>query len=748
MNQTVRSTSPRVWHSTLLAVVLCLPSCADTTRLSTIRVAGREVPAAGHVQVERDQRQLPASAEMILQRGDTISTSMDTTLVVRSGDTRAVLMPNTKVSLGSVFTWFGRVFISGWLQGKTKLVNGAVKGTQYVVEVDEKSGLTTFSVLEGTVHVSSVKGLFPEVVLMAAQRVRVPEESKQPPSAEPIERGEYNTLIDAANRARDATLDQLLLPDLTGDKIQEAEALLRQAGFQVSRREVVAPAPGATGVVVGQVPPAGTASRGVVLLVGGHFKNGPDGADVTVPSKPKVLAQTPFTAVQSSPAALVGPNRVKAGTVFTVKLSGPRNRGDLIVFATPDKREDYDDYGLRHADKLGDTFDFQAPAQNGAYELRYRLVGGKVLARLPFEVVPSSPATLVGPNRVKAGTVFTVKLSGPRNRGDLIVFATPDKREDYDDYGLRHADKLGDTFDFQAPAQNGAYELRYRLVGGKVLARLPFEVVPSSPATLVGPNRVKAGTVFTVKLSGPRNRGDLIVFATPDKREDYDDYGLRHADKLGDTFDFQAPAQNGAYELRYRLVGGKVLARLPFEVVPSSPATLVGPNRVKAGTVFTVKLSGPRNRGDLIVFATPDKREDYDDYGLRHADKLGDTFDFQAPAQNGAYELRYRLVGGKVLARLPFEVVPSSPATLVGPNRVKAGTVFTVKLSGPRNRGDLIVFATPDKREDYDDYGLRHADKLGDTFDFQAPAQNGAYELRYRLVGGKVLARLPFEVVP
>lgn len=751
------SCSPRVRCGSLRAFVkagqaapwlfaVFLSGCANAAELSTIKVAGKTVADAGHVHVERDKKTLPASASMALEPGDTIRTDADTTLVIRLGDARAVLMPNTKVTLGSITDWFGRVFISGWLQGKSKLVSAAVKGTQYLIEVDENSGLTSISVLEGTVEVSSVENRFPPVELTAAQRVTVQVDVEQAPTIEPIQRGAYNTLIDAANAARDPVLDALLLPDLTGMGGQDAESRLRQLGFQVSRSVVVAPSPDAVGLIVGQVPSAGTATRRVELQIGRLFKAGLDKALLNVPAK------------------------ADAGSQIALSWTGPNEKGDMIAFV-PAQLPDGEYAVDLFLSAQGGRGELRAPAESGKYELRYLPRDGhKALARASIEVT-SPTAALKVPNHATAGSELAIEWQGPNRKGDevhLVRVGTPDGT--YVDRSDATISAVNGKGTLRAPAEPGEYEIRYMLAGKvfknvAILARAKLTVA-AVQANLESPSSCEAGASFEVSWTGPNAAHDRI-YLVPLGRADYEFYENMVLEAGPGQGEMRAPTEPGEYELRYALwgvgaaiPGGQksasfgVIARAKLIVTPVS-ADLDTVQSAGAGSTIRISWTGPKRSDDWLCIAQVDSSVGTYWPEARISAEKG-SGELRVPATPGAYEVRY-VLGGPIVhqqvavARAKIEVTPAK-AAISAPATISAGTDIKISWSGPKRSDDrisLVPVGTPDHQFRND---LLVSAESG-RGSIKAPTKVGEYELRYVLGGiavgaTPIIARTKLRIVP
>jgi Ca-activated chloride channel family protein len=113
------------------------------------------------------------------------------------------------------------------------------------------------------------------------------------------------------------------------------------------------------------------------------------------------------------------------------------------------------------------------------------------------------------------------------------------------------------------------------------------------------------------------------------------------------------------------------------------------------------------------------------------------------PVDAGSYEIRYVMYGGRILATSAIEVTAAS-ASLDAPASGKAGAPVSVAWAGPNAAGDFITI-TKSNAEEYAYLSYANA-RDGSPARLQLPAEPGAYEFRYVLLGKKVIARRRIEV--
>ncbi len=389
------------------------------------------------------------------------------------------------------------------------------------------------------------------------------------------------------------------------------------------------------------------------------------------------------------------------------------------------------------ADKTGGLF----LTASDAGSLRASLLKTVEKVKQPPPVIKESPgkAELTAPDAVPAGAAFEVKWKGPNSLRDYIAISKKGSKDmQYVDYAYT---KTGNPVRMIAPGEPGDYELRYTHEhSGRVIGRRHIRVTPVEAKVWI-PDRVQVAAKFAAKWQGPAYATDFVTIARADQAPDgYLGFAYVHD---GNPASLRAPSDPGAYEVRYVLGhGARVLAKAPI-TVEAAEAGVEAPKSVSAGSKFEVRWQGPKEAADLITIARAEQAPDgY--LGMAYV-RDGNPARLRAPADPGAYEVRYILGhGAKLLAKAPITVKPVS-AGLQAPASVNAASPFTVSWQGPGYPDDLITITRPDQTPtSY--LGIAYAHQ-GNPARLTAPKKPGTYEVRYIMgYGAKLLAKTPITV--
>jgi Ca-activated chloride channel family protein len=239
------------------------------------------------------------------------------------------------------------------------------------------------------------------------------------------------------------------------------------------------------------------------------------------------------------------------------------------------------------------------------------------------------------------------------------------------------------------------------------------------------PESTIVGTQVDVGWQGEAQSGDHLSI-TPEGADPRLHTACVFA-STGNPTTLAAPGRTGNFVVRYISgASGMVLAEGKIVVLPL-PIELDAPEQVDARREFTVSWSGPTGEGDYVVLAVHEAAED-SYLQLRPASATGRA-SFEAPALEGAYEIRYADgATDRIRAQVTIEVVMVA-AALKAPERVRAGTRFEVFWTGPDAPGDVITIAVPESnwkgRLDWT------YTSLGNPANLAAPFDPGIYELRY-----------------
>ena len=209
------------WLAKGLVVVtmLALSGCASGPREPTVRLTqvARDLgsgagpwqavePAEVGLQVWRGDREIRAARDMLLQRGDVVQTGAQSAAVVRfsGGNTGAgtgtiTLDANTRVRIGSIEVFFGRVFanIRGFFETSSENVVAGVEGTRFLFAVQRDRSVNV-SVADGVVSCRPRQGGWDTVRLHANEALFSAYPNRNAPRVMPADPRE---LRDAANWA-------------------------------------------------------------------------------------------------------------------------------------------------------------------------------------------------------------------------------------------------------------------------------------------------------------------------------------------------------------------------------------------------------------------------------------------------------------------------------------------------------------------------------------------------------------------
>ena len=454
-------------------------------------------------------------------------------------------------------------------------------------------------------------------------------------------------------------------------------------------------------------------------------------ASLALDSARNVHAIFPPITSQQPTAQVFGPAQTLVGSAFTVSWEGEGLAPRDYVTIVPADAEDgaYADYDRLENRTEGEL---RAPAEPGLYEVRLQLdAGDRVLARTPVEVVDAD-VTVSAPAQVVVGSAFPVTWQGeglhPRDYVTIVPAGSADGT--YADYDRMQGRSEGEL---RAPAEPGLYEVRLQLdVGDRVLARTPVEVVDAE-VTVSASAQVVVGSAFPVTWQGeglhPRDYVTIVPAGSADGT--YADYDRMQDRSEGEL---RAPAEPGLYEVRLQLdAGDRVLARTPVEVMDGN-VSLDGPDRARAGAEITLSWTGaihPRDYIAIVPGGTPDGEQS----GYRRIQDE-DQATFTAPAEPGAYEIRYHLDrGDRVMARRPLEVLAADApidegAGLMVPGTARPGDIVTVSWTIEAGDADRRVALARADAPDFTWITVHHVGDETETV-IKLPDEPGQYEVRF-----------------
>lgn len=233
----------RTWllYAILCVLGLCQLGCAyaQLERATINERPVRKGESLG-IEVTREDEQMTPGLGMELQKGDEIKTSPGVTALIRfngvSGS-EVIMMPETRITIESVFVWFGKVIVraKGMFKSKTKDVNAGTKSTLYVMSVD-RNDQSTVTMVEGSVLLSSNENRWPSRLLPSGQEARVL--SSQAPVIKTMPREKYNSVVRFINKTTASIEGRkagVIVPNVISMQQGKARSDLESAGLRVGK---------------------------------------------------------------------------------------------------------------------------------------------------------------------------------------------------------------------------------------------------------------------------------------------------------------------------------------------------------------------------------------------------------------------------------------------------------------------------------------------------------------------------------
>lgn len=342
---------------------------------------------------------------------------------------------------------------------------------------------------------------------------------------------------------------------------------------------------------------------------------------------------------------------------------------------------------------------------------------------------------------------FTVSFAGANGAGDQYIIIAPVGTSDSAEPNLRDALGKEATMTITAPDTPGMYEARFTVRGKDyhqvVCGRSkPFEVKPPQ-VVLDLPATVPTSTPVVVKYDAQVQNGDWIGWVKAGAEDGaYVLYVRPSADT--DKVEITAPAEPGAYEMRYATDGSvKPFARKAFKV-EAADFSIDAPETAAAGSHVKMSWKAPAVN-NLYITIVPKGAEigAYNEYARLHVAE--NPLHLQAPRKSGEMEIRIMDEGqNKLLYTRPIKLTELK-GTVSGPAEAAVSTHISVTWTGPNGDGDFITIVKKGSPDDaYLDYAYtRNADPAANL---ATPEQPGDYEIRYTTQDSKVIARQPLRI--
>ena len=367
--------------------------------------------------------------------------------------------------------------------------------------------------------------------------------------------------------------------------------------------------------------------------------------------------------------------------------------------------------------------------------------------------LPDVEIEITAPEQVTAGTFFTTQWSQSLDIMDRIsILPAGSETDQLEPNQLnKNSARVGTKTEgrLTAPTEPGSYEIHYiRNADKKSFGSTNIEVMEPEEITIQAPEQVIAGTIFTVQWSQTPHSNDWISLLTAGA--DADQPSIRSVKILGaETVRFTAPSEPGLYEIRYiRNADNKALGSTSIEVLEPEEITILAPEQVIAGTVFTVHWSQSLHVLDRIGILPAGAEQGQSATSSVKVSRK-DTDRLTAPLEPGTYEIRYmRDTDGKILSSTNIEVMEPEKITIQAPKQVIVGSTFAVQWSQSLNSSDWISILPAGADADLPNTSSFKILSKKETYRLTAPDKPGLYEIRYiRDTDKKTLGSTGIEVV-
>ncbi|MGF1468789.1 MAG: PASTA domain-containing protein [Sandaracinaceae bacterium] len=248
-----------------IAAGLLLSGCIPPRIETVYREAGA---GTGGLRLERGGVDVPPAEGVDLEEGDVLTTGPGVHVRIAFREGHALVLPGSRVEIGSLFVWLGEVLFGGRLEAATEYFTAGVAGTRYAVRVDPEAGAHVLTVFEGRVVVRSSQARTERSVGPAEELELSPGAGSQGAHrtvVRTVSREEFNERL---NRYR-PYLTEPVLPDFRGMRFDAARRQL--ASLPLISLGQVGEQPGPpdqVGLVVGQSPPPGSEAHEVTLRLG------------------------------------------------------------------------------------------------------------------------------------------------------------------------------------------------------------------------------------------------------------------------------------------------------------------------------------------------------------------------------------------------------------------------------------------------------------------------------------------------
>lgn len=259
--------SIRLWlmYALLCVLGVCQFGCAyaQLERATINNQPARQVESLG-IEIIRESEMVQPKLKMPLKKGDEIKTPPGVTALIKfNNGSEVIMMPETHITIESIYVWFGKVIarVRGKFRVKTEYVTASTRGTLFLMSVD-KNNQSTVTMVEGSVLLTSNENRWSSIPLQSGHEARVLSGGQ--PEIERIPLKRYNDILQFINTTTKSIKGaniKVLVPKVIGlkqnEEMQEAQRVLGSAGFRIGKVLKTIEGDNPIGTVVRQQPEYG-----------------------------------------------------------------------------------------------------------------------------------------------------------------------------------------------------------------------------------------------------------------------------------------------------------------------------------------------------------------------------------------------------------------------------------------------------------------------------------------------------------
>ncbi len=372
--------------------------------------------------------------------------------------------------------------------------------------------------------------------------------------------------------------------------------------------------------------------------------------------------------------------------------------------------------------------------------------GSIVISKLEFRLRESGTVRVTGltEGEIEDGAFISIVKEGTRmdnTYADVYVSDLPE----------------GNVLEFTAPSEFGKYELRVVYADNKTLyGKVSFSVVPATAKAsdiILSKTQARLRDKMKVTINGLTEEEiteGVWIGLVKEGTKIENTYADVYVDSLPDdnTWEFAAPSEFGKYEIRVVYPDNKTLfGKVSFSVIPAVAKEYdikLSKDQAKIREKLKVTVNGLTEEEiteGVWIGLVKEGTKIENTYADVYVDSLpnDNTWEFEAPAQFGKYEIRVVYPDNKtVYGKISFTVVSSKAKEgnmILSTTSPAPSEKMSFKISG-LTEGEIkegawmsIVKAGTKLENTYADKYISDLPE-SNTWEFNAPSEAGTYELR------------------